>query len=291
MFIDESGQDQRESPYEVLAGVVIEDRRLWRLVVDLHEAEVEHFGCRYARLERELKAKKLLKSKVVRHASLSPGFDNERRTTLARECLQDGVGATPEHFAALAQAKLAYVTRTLEIARRHRCRAFASIVPKSAPRTGLDYLRKDYSYLFERFFFFLESQPSHALGFVVFDELERSQSHLLIDQMKRYFEGTWTGRQRSRRIIPEPFFVHSHLTTGIHLADLVAYVIAWNVRVRGMTAPKREELNEIGAAVYALRYDQWRGTRCVWAFNLISDLRPRIEQRQSPARQTGARTT
>jgi hypothetical protein len=28
MFIDESGQDQRESPYEVLAGVVIEDRKV-----------------------------------------------------------------------------------------------------------------------------------------------------------------------------------------------------------------------------------------------------------------------
>jgi hypothetical protein len=27
LFIDESGQDRRQSPYEVLAGVAVEDRR------------------------------------------------------------------------------------------------------------------------------------------------------------------------------------------------------------------------------------------------------------------------
>jgi len=46
MFIDESGQDQRESPYEVLAGVVVEDTKLWPLVNRLHKTELEFFGCR-----------------------------------------------------------------------------------------------------------------------------------------------------------------------------------------------------------------------------------------------------
>ena len=47
---------------------------------------------------------------------------------------------------------------------------------------------------------------------MVFDELEKSQSHLLTDQMRRYFADTVVGQQRSNRIIPEPFFVHSDLT-------------------------------------------------------------------------------
>ena len=53
---------------------------------------------------------------------------------------------------------------------------------------------------------------------------------LLIDQMHRYFEETALGRHRASRIIPEPFFVHSDLTTGVQIADLLAYVISWRFR-------------------------------------------------------------
>src|SRR5207302_1345427 len=155
----------------------------------------------------------------------------------------------------------------LKIAADFECRAFASIVAKGTPRPSADHLRKDYSFLFERFFIYLEKHNPRERGIVVFDELERSQSHLLIDQMERYFEGTPTGRKRQGRIIPEPFFVHSHLTTGIHLADLVAYVISWGVRERGMTSPAREELAEHAKAVSNLRYNTkityGKGTRVV----------------------------
>src|SRR5262249_47481903 len=102
----------------------------------------------------------------------------------------------------------------------------------------------------------------------------RSQSHLLIDQMERYFTGTYTGRQRRRRIIPEPFFVHSHLTTGIHLPDLVAYIVSWGLRRQTMSAPCREELASLARATDALRYDMVEGSRTLWAFNVITDLRP-----------------
>ena len=100
-------------------------------------------------------------------------------------------------------------------------------------------LRKDYAYLFERFFYFLEDNAAGEQGIVVFDELEKSQSHLLIDQMRRYFADTVVGQQRSNRIIPEPFFVHSDLTTGVQIADLVAYVISWGFRTPEMTKPAR----------------------------------------------------
>jgi hypothetical protein len=48
LFIDESGQDHKESPYEVLAGVAIKDADLWNIVQALHDAEVAHFGRRYS---------------------------------------------------------------------------------------------------------------------------------------------------------------------------------------------------------------------------------------------------
>lgn len=61
LFIDESGQDHRESPYEVLAGVAIKDEDLWDLIKELHDAEVANFGRRYSDGVRELKGKKILK--------------------------------------------------------------------------------------------------------------------------------------------------------------------------------------------------------------------------------------
>jgi hypothetical protein len=46
LFIDESGQDLRESSYEVLAGIAIEDRDLWNLICRVQDAELEFFGRR-----------------------------------------------------------------------------------------------------------------------------------------------------------------------------------------------------------------------------------------------------
>ncbi len=81
---------------------------------------------------------------------------------------------------------------------------FASVVDLDAPRSRRDFLRKDYAYLFERYYF-LEDQD--ALGLVVFDELERTRSHLLVDQMARYFGHEGRGEVRAGRVVPEPFFV------------------------------------------------------------------------------------
>jgi hypothetical protein len=285
MFVDESGQDQQESPYEVLAGVVIKDTKVWPLVNELHKAELEYFGCRYGTPNRELKAKRLLKAKVFRHASSAPAFPPDKRCKLAKACLESGGGARPDEYAALGQAKIAYVERVLRLASRFECRAFASIAPKDAPRPTDDHLRKDYAFLFQRFYLLLQKQAGTPLGIVVFDELERSQSHILIDQMEKYFMGTWTGRQRRRRIIPEPFFVHSHLTTGIHFADLIAYIVSWGVRVPGMREPGREELRNVARTASKVAYDMKmktpQGERTVWAFNLLKDLRPSKQQAPS----------
>jgi hypothetical protein len=66
LFMDESGQDGQESPYEVLAGVAIHDESLWRLICVLQATEVGFFGRRYCEGVRELKGKKLLKTKTFK---------------------------------------------------------------------------------------------------------------------------------------------------------------------------------------------------------------------------------
>jgi len=40
LFIDESGQDRRDSPCEVLAGIAIEDRDLWNLITAIQQADL-----------------------------------------------------------------------------------------------------------------------------------------------------------------------------------------------------------------------------------------------------------
>ncbi len=281
LFIDESGQDGRNSPYEVLAGVAVEDRELWNLIRAIQDAEYACFGMRYSRGDAELKGKTLLKTKTFRLAAQMPPIPETERTDLARQCLEDGAKANRRQLTALAQAKLAYVGEVFDICARFRCVVFASIVTQKAPKPmGSEFLRKDYAYLFERFFYFLEDRNATVSGIVVFDELEKSQSHILVSQMDRYFKETSKGRQRAGLIIPEPFFVHSDLTTGIQIADLAAYLISWGLRIPGMTQPGRGELDDLVEKVRSLGYHTRRTIDgkpdfAVYGFSVITDLRPR----------------
>lgn len=283
LFVDESGQDRRESPYEVLAGVAVRDADLWPLITQVSDLELQHFGRRYSDGPAELKAKKILKRKTFRHAAQHAPFDFETRRDLAKACLDDGSSATAEMISALAQAKIAFAQDVLQACAVARARVFATMVPPDAPRSAAPGLRKDYAYLFERFSYFLEDGGNDEQGIVVFDELERSRSHLLIDQMRWYFVETRKGQRRAAWIIPEPFFVHSDLTTGVQLADLVAYVVSWNIRFGGAAEPARAELDPLGQIVREMRYRALRDIEGnpefgIWSITVIPDLRTRDER-------------
>lgn len=157
------------------------------------------------------------------------------------------------------------------------------MVSKSSPEAAPGHLRKDYAYLFERFFYYLEDLGPSSYGIVVFDELDKVQSHLLVEQMDRYFKNTVRGKHRSGQILPEPFFVHSDLTTGIQLADLVAYIISWGVRFQNMELPARNELLPVAQRVLQLRHRSVRELHgnpnfAIWSLSYIHDLRSREER-------------
>lgn len=284
LFVDESGQDHRKSPYEVLAGAAVHDAQLWNLVCAIQDAEPRFFGMPISNDREELKARRLLKRKMFKLAGQDTSISEDDRPLLAAAALKDGANATRAQLAALGQARIAYVHHVLELCAAHGVRFFASIVDPSAPTPAGQGLRKDYAYLFERFFYFVEDQAAHERGFIVFDELERSQAHLLVNQMSAYFRATEKGRMRSGRVVPEPFFVHSDLTTGVQIADLVAYIISWNVRVAQMPKERREEMDALGQAVLNLRYRAtvdlpgYPDGFAVWSFAVIDDLRPGSER-------------
>lgn len=293
-FIDESGHDRSLAPYEVLAAVAIAERDLWNLIQAVRAAEIESFGVHLAEVGVEFKGKKLLKSKTFRHANQGHPIEPGRRRDLAREFLMKGQreaqGGAPEprsqaEFTAYGQAALCFVMSVLQICASHHARTFAALVNTNSLRPrdpGL--LRRDYAFLFQRFFYYLEDCSPGEMGLVVFDELEKARSRILIQQMERYFLETGTGYHRSSRIVPEPFFVHSDLTTAVQLADIVAYCFNWGTRLNKMSQPTRPEIEPMAAAAFNMRYvgkrfgetdgKEWP----VYGVFYVDDLRPRQER-------------
>jgi len=105
LFIDESGQDHTASPYEVLAGVAVEDQDLWNLIVAIQDTEQRIFMRRYSSNNAELKGKRMLKRKVFRLAAQLPDFEDEERRHLARRCLDRGNLAGRREVTALAASE------------------------------------------------------------------------------------------------------------------------------------------------------------------------------------------
>lgn len=90
LFLDESGSDCREAPYEVLAGVAIREQNLWPLIQAVRAAERDHFGMPLSNVGVELKGKKLLKSKVFRLAEQGASFPADQRRDMVSQFLAKG---------------------------------------------------------------------------------------------------------------------------------------------------------------------------------------------------------
>jgi hypothetical protein len=124
---------------------------------------------------------------------------------------------------------------------------------------------------------------------LIFDEQDRALSQSLLDQINRYFVETDRGKQRAERMVPMPFFVHSELTPAIQLADIVAYIINWGLRMSKMPEPARAELKPLADKVFELRYRGrevpiarhiLRRKKPIWGITYIEDLRPIGEKPQ-----------
>lgn len=288
LFVDESGQDQRHSPYEVLAGIGIEDRKIWPLICQISDAQNHYFGMRlFDAYGQEAKARKLLHKKTYRLASQMGPLEHEDRKRLANELLKDGTNPSVQRLTGLAQAKIAYCEFILSLTKDHGGKVFATMVPQIAPRPpNGDSMRKDYAFFLERYYHFLNQKPGDPMGFLVFDELDKMASHVLLGQISRYFLRTQKGRTRSRLIVPEPFFVHSDLTSLVQVADLVAYVISWGLRLSGMPKATRPELGPLVEIIKQMRYHHLtEGGHDIWGVKEVNDLRPspdRLSEHKRP---------
>lgn len=296
LFLDESGTDHRDVPYEVNGGIAIRERDLWHFVQDVAATQERCFGGALRNLapKHEFKAKNLLARDKFRFARQGSTLSIGERQELARTFLQRRVtGGTPRRaeFTAYGQACLSYVEELLHLCGDYQSRVFASIVDRDAPvSANPDALRRDMAFLFERYAYYIEDLRADSdapepglVGLLVFDELERAQCQRLLNRMANYFLRTEKGRERSQLIIPEPFFVHSDLTTGTQVADIVIYVLNWAYRYGEMTGRTREELSPYCRQILPLRHmavrtDEGGQGRQRWSITYVDDLRARDER-------------
>ena len=250
-FMDESGHDHGQVPYEIRGGFALEDSRLWPFIRNVMELELECFGARLADYKSEIKGTKLLSADRFKQAGQMDALPELERQEQSRAFLQAGLEKRPptkKQFTAYGQASLTMADGLFDLLKKHKAIVFASSVPRGAakppPEAAFnERLRKDHIFLLERFFYFLEKQKS--MGMLVMDEVEKKEDTRFVRRMHAYFTKTDNGRARARWIVPAPFFVSSEMALPVQVADVVIYCINWAYRHGSMDAAEtREEIRE-----------------------------------------------
>jgi len=266
LFMDESGHSHKELPFEVRGGFAMADTQLWPFVQDTLRLELSCFGARLAEYKSEIKGMKLLSKERFQHAAQMPQIESGKRQQFCRALLQGGLEKRPptrEQLTAYGQASLLMVDGIFELLESHKALIFASAVPRGTakPVAGnsppLDILRKDHNFLLERFFYFLERE--RQMGLLVMDEVEKQEDRRFVKRLHDYFVKTANGRERSRWIVPSPFFVSSDMALPVQVADVVIYALNWGYRLAAnmKNAPTRHEIeSRFSAQIQKLN---WKG--------------------------------
>lgn len=236
LFLDESGHDHKHMPFEVRGGVAIHASKLWNFIQAWRRLEEDCFGTTLVAFGKEAKGHKLLDRDRFKFASQAERFPDAERRKLARSFLERGREKMPPlrtHFSAYGQASLEMARGAFDLLQAHEAQLFASLIPRGTrpPKDFRfdDYLRKDQVFLFERFFYFLESKHEH--GLLVMDETDKSLDRAFVKRLEAYFKNTGVGRNRSYWIVPSPLFVSSDMSYAVQAADLCLYCVNWGFRL------------------------------------------------------------
>jgi Protein of unknown function (DUF3800) len=238
LFLDESGHDHKNMPFEVHGGVAIHAQHLWRLLQDCRRLELDAFGEELSHFRKEIKGSSLLDRDRFRWASQGARMPDEERRRLCRSFLAKGLekkAPSREEFTAYGQACLEWVRGLFESLVSREAFLFAALIPRGVGRPEVpsyeEILRKDQVFLFERYFYFLEARQEH--GLIVVDEVEKSWDRKFMRRIENYFSKTQVGRHRSRWIVPTPFVVASDMAYPIQIADVCIYCVNWGFRQVG----------------------------------------------------------
>ncbi|MCJ7543138.1 MAG: DUF3800 domain-containing protein [Phycisphaerae bacterium] len=260
LFIDESGHDQRITPYEVWGGIAIHASKLWAFISAVRTLEQSVFGAYLHQYGSEIKGSKLLQKERFEWAKQGPKMEEGARRKHALNFLNSTIqNRTPrrDEFTAFGQACITMSEGVIHLLNSHDAKVFASLIPHlPKPKTvPPEYLRKDQVFLLERYFYFLEGEKE--MGLLVMDETEKNSERQFVRRLERYFTQTVPGRQRTQWIVPAPLFVESDMAYGVQVADLCIYCLNWAWRRgRRMVLPTRPEIEPF---VSLLERSMWHG--------------------------------
>lgn len=229
LCLDESGHDHRNMPYEVHGGIALHAKKLWPFVQALMTLEQACFGDRLSRFKKEIKGSHLLDKDRFKWAAQGGLIEDTLRRKNSLGFLNKGLNKqvpTRDEFTAYGQACLRMARGIFDLLASHDGRIIAVAIPRNLPQPPSDrepeLLRKDLVFLLER-----------------------------------YFQETTTGRYRSTRIVPSPFFVASDMAYPVQVADVVIYALNWGFRLPqfGMNAPTRPEIQaEFSGLIGSLQF-------------------------------------
>jgi Protein of unknown function (DUF3800) len=249
LCLDESGHDHHNMPYEVHGGVTLHARKLWPFVQALMTLEQACFGDRVSRFRKEIKGSNLLDKDRFKWAAQGGLMEETLRRKNCLSFLNKGLNRqvpNRDEFTAYGQACLQMARGIFDLIASHDGKILAVAIPKKLPQPPADrepdLLRKDLVFLLERYFYMLEH--ANEMGLIVLDETEKMQDRRFVRMLERYFQETITGRYRSTRIVPSPFFVASDMAYPVQVADVVIYALNWGFRLPqfGMNASTRPEI-------------------------------------------------
>jgi len=111
------------------------------------------------------------------------------------------------------------------------------------------------------------------MGLLVMDEVEKTEDRRFAQRLHDYFVKTVPGRERSRWIVPSPFFVASDMALPVQAADVVIYALNWGYRhAAEMTAPTRPEIeNRFCSQIEKLKWkgEGYDGVRTYKSFGIV----------------------
>ena len=91
LFLDESGHDHKNMPYEVRGGIALHASQLWPFVQAMQRLELDSFGCHLGEYKVELKGSTLLDRKRFRFAGQSLRMHDEARRKHCRGFFTKGL--------------------------------------------------------------------------------------------------------------------------------------------------------------------------------------------------------
>ena len=270
LFLDESGHDHKQMPYEVRGGVAIHASRLWSFTRAVTEVERDAFGSPLHEFGNEWKGSSLLDRKRWKHFAQDPPMAPAARRSAASGFLRRGaenaarkkrkqpaLSPARVEFSGYGQACKAMADGVFRSLVEAEARLFAVALPRGTARPVGHGLRADHAALFGAYAAMLTELDE--TGLLVMDEVTREIDRSFARDIDTHFGGA---TEAPRFLVPAPLFVNSASAHAVRAADLCIYCVNWGFRSAevGMIAEDRPELR--GAFRALLDRLFWRANGC-----------------------------